>query len=243
MESNKIINDNCWVAYFDILGFKNRIGELKDNLDVFVDSFYKEISDEAKKSQNYWSDTVFHVLFSDSFIFFTPDDSDGALSKISEVAEYFVWGAIGKKKTLRGALTVGQFYANTAENIFVGPALIDAIDYEKKQDWIGFVLTPKVCDRLRGMSRGLIHDNYIKYNVPVRKNKRIDGKMQIVIQGEELFALRLDKFEHIERNIIEMQKVAKVQHPEKYETEYKAKYENTLGFIKATKSKFCSPTK
>jgi len=44
---------------------------------------------------------------------------------------------------------VGELYTQKKKNIFLGRALIDAYEYGEKQNWLGFILTPKVYERLK----------------------------------------------------------------------------------------------
>jgi hypothetical protein len=43
---------------------------------------------------------------------------------------------------LRGAISHGEFYADSARDIYFGKAFLDAMRWEKEQNWIGAILTP-----------------------------------------------------------------------------------------------------
>ena len=70
--------------------------------------------------------------------------------------------------------------------MFVGQALIDAHDFAEKQNWIGFVLTPQACDRLRKIDpiQGETRSIYQDYNVPIKHQK---------VKIEKLLACRISK--------------------------------------------------
>jgi len=60
MENKIVINNNCWVAYCDLLGFKKQILGFEQqsgvgHLDAFSNNFYKAIKKEGKilLNQNY----------------------------------------------------------------------------------------------------------------------------------------------------------------------------------------------
>lgn len=233
MENDKIINNDCWVAYFDILGFKDKVMELKNHLDVCSNTQLEPVIAQAVKRAEYWEGDVHCVHFSDSFLFFTKDDKDESFAKINQIVTHFFWATISQNdKPLRGALAMGQFYADLTKDIFLGPALIRAIEYEQKQNWIGLVLTPEVSERLnKGMSMGYI-DKYKEYDVPV-KNKEPNRENQTQKNTEKLFvyydpALMKKQFR---MNIEQMQKTYKSKNPTKFKTELKVKFDNTLNFL------------
>ena len=45
-------------------------------------------------------------------------------------------------------MAFGDFYADKANNIFLGKALVDACKYGEKFDWLGFVLHPAALKRM-----------------------------------------------------------------------------------------------
>lgn len=245
MQNHEIINTNCWVAYFDILGFKNRVLDFvrqygKGHLDIFVKNDYYDILDEAKRrvqQHRKLLDKINYAWFSDTFLFYIPTDSKGhSATVIESLARQFLLSCIWKRSAMRGALSAAEFYVNKKDNIFLGPALIDAYAYAEKQDWIGFVLTPKACSELQKFDlcppdRG----KYVKYDVPI-KIKENHGKDGTVIKAstEKLHAFKMHKYQQVENCISQMQQEAKNKYPEDYETKYKSKYKNTLKFIRET---------
>jgi hypothetical protein len=94
---------------------------------------------------------------------------------------------------LRGALSFGYFYADKKRNVYIGDALIKAVEFTEKQDWVGFVLTPQTIERLLKhdrLSRVLSHNSeYRKYQVPVKLVK--DTKVEL--NQEELYAFKFYK--------------------------------------------------
>lgn len=231
MENDKVINNSCWVAYFDILGFSKRVDELKEHLDVFVNVYYEDILAEIKgrsiRISQALESEIRYAWFSDTFIFFSKDADPQSYMSIELLSREFLNSQIYARHPLRGALSVGEFYSEKGKNIFVGPALIDAYKYAERQNWIGFVLTPKARGNLNQHG---IQDrvNYIEYDVPFKagKSKRVLAyKLKIVVSGENI----LSGYIH------QMQQEAKNKYPDEYEARYKTIYENTLKFINNTK--------
>jgi hypothetical protein len=235
MENNKkIIHGNCWVAYLDILGFKNLMFESeqqlgKGNIDIFVKIEYFDILNILKRKEQYWPDKVFTHWFSDSFLFYTSGCSKESYICIEQEARHFFIEAIWKRLPLRGALTVGEFYVDKDNNIFVGPALIDAYEYAEKQDWLGFLLTPNARDKLKELIPSLAESciGYADFDVPVKPIKDCT---------EKLLACRLGNFPNTKECIAQILEEVKNKWPDDH-LEIKAKYKRTLEFMDKTKFK------
>ena len=227
---NRIINGNCWVAYFDILGFRNEVRKHEGYLQGLVDLYYEVLLRKIRSVEAYWPDKVFIYWFSDSFLFYTLDDSLESFSCIEQETRHFFIGAIEDKIPFRGALTMGEFYADEKKHVFVGQALIDAHDFAEKQNWVGFVLTPQACDRLREIDpiQGETRSIYQDYNVPIKPQK---------VKIEKLLACRISKCSSADIEVI-IEQMLKEAENELDKSDYdkvKAIYENTLKSIRDTK--------
>ena len=168
MEEEKIINGNCWVAYFDILVFR----KLMKNFPIwYVRDVLKQALDTGKRSNVKCK----FIFFSDSFIFYTDDDSHDAFSCIEVTSSLFFRAMfLGKEKIpMRGCLNVGRFCADEDNRIFFGPALIEAYDCAEGQNWIGFVLSEKTREKLSSFESAGIKsgykNRYVEYLVPYKK--------------------------------------------------------------------------
>lgn len=245
MEQEKIVNGNCWVAYFDILGFKNQVLDFHEqngsgNLDVFVEIYYeilRYIENELRKKKDFTPAKFDYICSSDAFLFFACDDSIDSYRTIDRVARFFFRRMIWKRIPFRGALTVGDFYADKQKSVFVGQALIDAYRYAEKQNWIGSVMTPNACEKLCGTTFDLRRrSDYKEYDVPIKRKEIINGAVHIKTARERLFAHRINKYPGIEKSIMQMQGEAKVR----YGKDYEAKYDNTLAFLRTTRLRACS---
>lgn len=242
MEDGKIINGNCWVAYFDVLGFKNGVLDFErqhgvGHLDVFVENFYKDLLKELERIGKYWPQKVFTSWSSDTFLFFTSNDSRESFCCIGQEATHFCCGAIWKSMPVRGALAIGQLYAEKQNDIFVGSALIDAHNYAEKLNWIGLVVTPDAAKKLKGTSINLstCPVAYERYNVPIMRKEIKNGMISMRDDSKELFTARIGRYPQTENSVKQMQQTARNRYPDEYEARYKAKYENTLKFIEDTR--------
>lgn len=166
MKGNKIINGSRWIAYFDILGFSNMV-------ESFPVWFVLKAYQEALKESETYNLCGKFIFFSDSFIFYTKDDSQDCLRDISTVTAMFFQNMFNKYIPLRGCLNVGQFYTNEENGIYFGRALIEAYRLAESQNWIGFVLSKNTREKLeRFESAGLksnIRGRFSEYKVPFKK--------------------------------------------------------------------------
>ncbi len=220
MENDRIIYGNCWVTYFDMLGFRKKIDEHEGNVDSFVRSIYNRMVGEAENRSERIARALGYVgyaWFSDTFIFFTKDDTFGSYSNIELLSNEFLRSMIYKQHPLRGALTVGEFYADKDKYIFVGPTLIRAYDYAEGQKWIGLVLTPEARKKLGERDYAVNIIDYKEYEVPIKPEK---------IEERRLLARDISE---LREYIVQMQNVAKRERD--YEEKLKVIYDNTLKFI------------
>jgi len=136
---------NKWVAYFDLLGFKQHIKKCG-----LIDAFgllgwcSNELEYHAQQYEN-----VNLVSFSDTFLLYTSDDSRASFQAITDVSrscfDEFILAGI----PVRGALAFGELYADATNNLYLGKALIDAYEYGEQFDWLGFVLHPTALKQMR----------------------------------------------------------------------------------------------
>lgn len=234
MRNDNIINGNCWVACCDILGFKETIKYFESqhgnrSLDIFVEQFYDPIITEFQRLDNYSQDNVFPTQFSDTFLFFTRDDSIESFSLLHSIFDIFYWSVIttDAKWPLRGAIGFGQLYANMSKNIFLGSGIINAYEYAEKQNWIGYIITPEANKRLDKLAIDLNNWCFTIYPVPFHQRDKKDQKL-------ELFVSKIHNRPDVEDSIKQMQK--ELESNKDIECEKKQeiiiKYNYTLKFFK-----------
>ncbi len=169
MESDKIINGNCWVVHFDILGFSNMVEKFPV---WFVQEEYKKALEEGRK----YNMKCKFKFFSDSFIFYTDNDSHDSFSGIEVTSAIFFQSMFLHEIPMRGCLNVGQFYADEGNGIFFGPAHIEAYKLAEGQNWIGLVFSEKTrgkfeCFESAGFKSN-IRFRYQEYEVPYKKKPK-----------------------------------------------------------------------
>ncbi len=133
----------CFVAYLDILGFKEKVRSSENNRDeirILLDSLNicNAFASGSKKVTNdtgvYRTIDIQSRFFSDSVVFFlkgNPKDL-GHLFLIIRYVQDQLWG---KGLSIRGAVTYGDMYlpnGNMESNITLGPEIIKAHELESE---------------------------------------------------------------------------------------------------------------
>jgi hypothetical protein len=133
-----------YAAFLDVLGFSALIsGDQGSRVEKYLECL-REVFDQEPPG------TVDYVVFSDSIILTTPDDSLPSLQALLARCSSFLWVMLRNDIALRGAIAHGPYVAEkTGRGTFVaGKAIIDAYHFEGAQDWIGIMLAPSVIQRV-----------------------------------------------------------------------------------------------
>ncbi len=138
-ENTAVKYEKCFVAFLDILGFKNKVFETKNNKNLlnhlietlrfnqyFTTSDNKNINDGKKIA-------IRSYFFSDSFVFFMKENNKD-LPHLFLIIRYLQDRFWKSDLCLRGAITKGNMYwpEDKKENIILGPAMIDAYKLESQ---------------------------------------------------------------------------------------------------------------
>jgi len=164
MDNHRIGYKSYWLAYFDLLGFENRV-KVMPAVYPILDEYHTVLAEMRRNPRE-----IICKWFSDTFLFLTPDDSEQSCGGIMAACEFLFWRLTMSHIPVRGCLTVGDLYYEDAENdIVVGPALVEAYKLGEYQDWLGFVLSD---DAVRRRDQyGLRRDYYREYDVPFDHSK------------------------------------------------------------------------
>jgi len=146
--------------------------------------FSKSI-DQAKRRTSS-SSTIYPIWFSDTFVFYSLDDTGNSFAWVDQVARWFTYFLICSDIPVRGALSCDDFYADRNNNLYYGPALVEAYEYAEAQDWIGFLLSPSSVLQLDNLGYPASERlDYAYCHVPFKKGRenRI-GKLPACILGQ-----------------------------------------------------------
>jgi hypothetical protein len=218
--ADKWIISNCWLACFDILGFRNLLSVGEDDLKAYrVRVDYEETVENLETScREYEEGYLDYCWFSDTFLMFTPNDSGRSYGVMQFAAKRFMHHCISSRIPMRGAISVGRFMRTRDNRSFIGGAFLDAFEYAEDQDWIGLLITPTAIEKAK--SYGLFptrHDFVCSETIPMRR-----------FSSSQVLAYR---FQNGSANypcpILPMLRDMKMQSEEKY----RSKYEKTEQFI------------
>jgi len=132
-----------YLFYLDILGFKNLIKE-KSPEDIY------KIIDKCLDIYYSWEklNELFSTLyFSDTIIFYqtSEENKQTAFLDIYGIAGLIYSRLLAEGIPVRGAITFGEFNVKQDSKgkniIYFGDALIEAYDLEKKEEWIGIIIS------------------------------------------------------------------------------------------------------
>lgn len=170
-EEEPIVTKRRFVAYFDIMGFKNMI-KTKDTTDVY--NQFKNLLDEIKnelKTHKYLS----YSAFSDLIVIITEDDSDKSFTQLADAALMMMrdtffrysWG-------MSGCIAKGVITYDEERNIFLGQPIVDAYLTSDELDYYGVVV------------HNSAYEDVTKYIARKNKNKRA-SHLENLFKDERLY--------------------------------------------------------
>ena len=186
--SHDWIHANCWVACFDILGFKNMVSfEDDESLQItfLIEDYEKTLEHLRTSSEAYQEGDIEYCWLSDTFVLFSRDDSARSYAVLQQAAKRFITECTYSMIPIRGAISVGHITRSEDNRSFMGKAFIDAFVYAEDQDWIGLLLTPTAIEKTS--IYGLFperHDFVKSEGIPMRKCQK-SGVMAYRFQNGE----------------------------------------------------------
>jgi hypothetical protein len=132
-----------WFAYLDLLGFTALVqsGAMEQVLPVYAEALNR-MHQACKLGKS--EAGLLYSWFSDTFIIYSRSDSLQDFARVESAARIFFQLLVLNKIPVRGCISHGKLYSQAKQNIFVGPALIEAHMYGEALNWIGFCLAPSV---------------------------------------------------------------------------------------------------
>ena len=165
------ITANRYVAFFDIMGFKNLVyrnehGDvlnlmnfLRSLLDM-MDEFYKENGSEV---------TVKAVSFSDSILLVTSDDSSASFDELIFFTEFILRGSFENAIPIKGSIAYGKQTADFNNSIHFGVPLIDAYLLQEELFFYGIVVHDTV---EKVLSADVLRDKLLRcYKAPFKSGR------------------------------------------------------------------------
>jgi len=165
-------NRDRFIAFIDILGFRNLVLR-EPSLEDFCGRYRKVFLPLAKDIDRC---SISHREFSDSlFVAVKNVDLDQELENLATFCCSLLTRSVEALLPIRGAISYGRVLWD--DEVIVGPAIIEAVECQEVQEWIGIILAPSTARYLGRkpsllshlQSRGLIRE----YEVPVKPHPAI----------------------------------------------------------------------
>jgi hypothetical protein len=141
------IRKSGFVALLDVLGFSERV--LRDalgSLDAYIETVLRITAPNRGLGT---------ILFSDTVVVYSFDDSDDSFHAIIGVYSNLLHDLTLAGVAVRGAVSHGDFVRsehNSHGTVLAGRPIIDAHHYESRLQWIGIMLAPSVLERRQDVS-------------------------------------------------------------------------------------------
>lgn len=220
-----VINGKRAVAYFDVLGFKNKINNI--SLDIISADYERLIKntdgefsiDNGKIRQE---QVCYRYIFSDSLFLIAKEDSPESFIDLVSYSWRMMQQFLASGFPLRGAITYGEIYANLEKHIFLGKAITEAVTLEMNQNWIGAIVDQTAITQYEMIFQGDDVQSVIMgvllpiYDVPLKGGLRQDYH---VINWRQ--------------NIVSEDGIKALFRNEPYDIGAQTKIDNTLRFSKA----------
>jgi|ERR1019366_2296293 hypothetical protein len=177
------------VAFLDILGFRQMVESLStEQLGSTFTSVVGQILPSMNRSRNHefpkeltffpqhspGKSWCLNHTFSDSIILISHDNSENSSLALLLYALRTMQTLIAFRLPVRGAVTYGEMYVDTANALFLGKALTQAYELEQRQNWIGVAIDESVPGAFPALLLseiplpGLRSSLFPKYDVPMK---------------------------------------------------------------------------
>ncbi len=165
------ITDKRFVAYIDILGFKDWVArstheEIYEKLLVISDRkiSLENLSKKEGITKYIGNGDIYTVSFSDSIIIFSKNDDIENFGFFILTVGLFFENAIRHEIPMKGGVAYGKVSLNKSEQIYFGQAIIDAYLMEEDVNYFGITLHNSV-------------DKYIDDNIEDIKNDNVNYRL------------------------------------------------------------------
>ncbi|MGG6437971.1 hypothetical protein ABET52_19365 [Saccharococcus caldoxylosilyticus] len=210
------MNDTRYVAFIDILGFKNIVNNFNDpkalgaqlliNFNSALAVAINEKSTSIDISQNKFpkvqSKEISFYQFSDSIILYSNDNKIHSLEKMVRTLNIFMAKSLLKGFPLRGALVKDSLFSNPP--IIVGKSIIRAVKLESAQEWSGIVIDSSCFDNSeeKELLQFLLTKKLVcETDVPIKGKDRneIEFQKHIVINWPQFIGMYISSFTEVEQ--------------------------------------------
>jgi hypothetical protein len=125
-----------FVALLDVLGFRGIVATDRDNSVVitYLQSVQAALADSAVET----------IVFSDSIVLTKSGTSADDLHELVVACSGLMGELMRQNIPVRGAVSYGKFVRSQIKSsaFLAGSPIVEAYDYEQRQEWVGVLLTP-----------------------------------------------------------------------------------------------------
>ncbi len=175
------------VAVCDILGFTGLLDSrpLQQVVSSHLDYFRRALDfavRQRKAADNVISLSALReqqrvgvAWFSDTVLLYSLGDSDEDCRRVIETVAWLLFVTMFKSTTrIRAGIGYGELYVDAANEVFIGPAIVDAHRLEKAQEWAGGALTESAAKRIPPAVADDWKERYfswylVPYRVPLKR--------------------------------------------------------------------------
>ncbi|WP_028524118.1 hypothetical protein [Runella limosa] len=262
---NNLSNGPKYLAHIDILGFKQmlkknnqseleRIFEknikpsIQDSLIANAGSDRYEWQLDGTLARNLRAATINSIVFSDTLIFWTNDDTAKSfLQLINVISNLFHLNTNYFHIPLRGAIAYGSLKfedplfvlpnAQIKQTALFGEAIVDAYELEQIQNWLGCAISRKSIDAFHSSNpseeeKELFFKNIIDYSVPIKKISKFFGFQYVKKSHMDMSVLQWVDSRDINITKENVYKCFTINTgTEKFNPDVKCKFDNTMKFV------------
>jgi len=142
-----------YVGFFDIMGFKDLVyNNDHDFVKIKMDKLHEivqEINLNNPEGLPHLFKSIKVVIFSDSILFITNDNSDVSLKYLLLNASWFIAKCFKENIPIKGALSYGIFTANFNKSLFFGKSIIDAFLLQEELYMYGALIDCKIQKKMK----------------------------------------------------------------------------------------------
>ena len=182
MTRSKRHSRSALVGAFDILGLKRLMRttdllELSDQLECLI-QILRGCGEEPcvfEVGGRRSSGVPVVLQASDSFVVFSDVKSDADVVQLLWNVHHLIFHAIQRELPIRGAIAYGEALVQTEPPIFIGPAVAEAFEWEKRQAWAGACLAPSLESHVSRSHLGeALFPLVVPYALPLHEDRQ-DG--------------------------------------------------------------------
>lgn len=164
-------NDEKYVLYADIMGFKERVMRTKH------EDLKNELKDLRAKLENWFKPFVknartFKVSFFSDSIIIVDENTRGGFNRISKAAAGLMQVSLEYKFPINGVIAKGEFTYEEVKQLFFGRAIVDAYLLQLDVHYYGIVAHHTVEEDIKRFSKKVKKKNpYVLSPVPLKSGK------------------------------------------------------------------------